>query len=232
MTIALLRILPQALVLSVLTTIAVLALPAPAVAQDTVYEFSGSCSDCQNTGNGVLTLQDYTPGALLSAGNFVSFSYSSNLLTFDITQSELDFDTIGIPGTTPFVSGLTTTSLGLSGALGATAGPADFYLNASVTEGNTAYSINFDSCVSAVCGSGLTGPGAWNILAEAVGNSQLPGGLQTKTNDYGYSHTWTPASAIAAPEIDAGSALGGITLLILALALLGDRETRTLRPIR
>jgi len=231
MTVKLLRSLPQALVLLSLTTIAAMSLPGRAAAQDSVYDFSGSCSDCQNTGSGVLTLQDYTPGTALSASNFVSFTYSSNLLTFNITQSELDFNTIGVAGTTPFVSGPTTTSLGLTGALGATAGPADFYLNASVTEGDANYSINFDSCASAVCGSGLTGPGAWQILAEAVANSQLPGGLQTKANDYGYSHTWTPVSAIGAPEIDAGSALGAAILLISALAVLLGRRPRSLEAI-
>jgi hypothetical protein len=232
MTIAMLRTLPQALVVSGLLTLMALALPTPVLAQDSTYDFSGNCADCQNTGNGVLTLQNYTPGTALSASNFVSFTYSSNLLTFNVTQTELDFDTIGINGTTPFVSGPTTTNLGLSGDLGATAGPADFYLNASVTEGNANFSINFDTCSSSACGSGLTGPGAWNILTEAVGNSQLPGGLQTKINDYGYAHTWTPPSAIAAPEIDAGSAIGAVTLLVSALAVLCGRRPRSLQPIR
>ncbi len=231
MTVKLLRRLPQSLVLSGLATIAAIAWSGRAAAQDSVYDFSGSCADCQNTGNGVLTLQDYTPGTALSASNFVSFTYSSNLLTFNITQSELDFNTIGIPGTTPFVSGPTTTSLGLSGDLGASAGPADFYLNASVTEGNAAFSVNFDSCASAVCGNGLTGPGAWNILTEAVGNSQLPGGLQTKVNDYGYSHTWTPVPSVAAPEMDGGSATGAVTLLISGIAVLRGRRRRSVEAI-
>jgi hypothetical protein len=225
--------LPQTLALSALLAIGALVLPVQAVAQDTVYDFSGSCNDCQNTGNGVLTLQNYTPGTTLSADNFVSFTYSSNLLTFNVTQSELDFNTLGIANTSPFVSGPTTTDVGLSGALGSTAGSADFYLNASITEGSSAYSINFDSCStsSAVCGSGLTSPGEWQILTAAVGNSSLPGGLGTKISDYGFSHAWTPVSVVAAPEMDAGSATGAVALLIAVLAVMGGRRSRPLEKI-
>ncbi len=224
-----LGMLPLALVLSALATIAAMALPAQAVAQDTVYNFSGSCSDCQIQAN-QLTLQNYTPGSALSASNFVSFTYQSDQLTFTVTQNELDFNTIGIPGTSPFVSGPISTNIGLTGALGATAGPADFYLNAALIEGNVDYSLSFDSCI-AVCGNGLTSPGQWQIFTSAMQNSELPGGLATKVNDYGFSHTWTPAAAIAAPEIDAGSAAGAISLLISALAVLCGRRTRPLETI-
>ena len=226
--------LSQAFALSAFTTLAALALPVQAIADDTSYDFSGGCSDCQNTGNGVLTLQNYTPGTALSGVNFVSFIYSSNLLTFNITQSELDFDTVGTSGTSPYVSGPINTSIGLSGDLGTTTGPANFYLNASTTQGNANYSVNFDTCTTD-CGSGLTSPNEWQVITAAVANSQLPGGLQTKVNDYGFSHTWTPVStgtAVAAPEIDASSAVGALTLLMSALTVWGGRRSRFLRPTR
>jgi hypothetical protein len=231
--------LAQALGAFAFVTITMLVSPPKALAQDTVYDFSGNCSDCQNTGAGVLTLQNYTAGTSLNASNFVSFTYTSNLLTFNVTQSELDFNTIGIAGTTPVVSGPSSVGLGLSGALGATAGPADFYFNASVTQGSANYSINFDSCIDN-CGSGLTSPGEWQIIPAAEGNSQFPGGLSGHISDYGFGHTWTPvaaeADAVAAPEIDAESAAGAVTLLLTCLAVLHGRRTsgrgaRNLEPV-
>lgn len=216
-------------------TAAVFVLPVRAVAQETVYDFSGSCSDCQDTGNGVLTLQDYTPGTALSASNFVSFIYASNLLTFTITQSELDYTVVECPpdsyGCTPgtVASGPISTGIGLSGALGATAGSADFYLNAANPEGNGGSSINFDSCSasSANCSGGLTSPGEWQVIATDTGSSNLPGGLGTKM-DYGFGHTWTPVSSItAAPEMDAGSAAGAVTFLLAAVAVSRGRRRRS-----
>jgi hypothetical protein len=60
------------------------ALSAPAAATDTSFLFTGECADCTGTGTGTLVLQDYTIGDLLSADNFVSFNYSSNLTSFTI----------------------------------------------------------------------------------------------------------------------------------------------------
>lgn len=58
------------------------ALSAPAAAVDTTFLFKGTCGDCTGTGTGTLVLKNYTIGEVLSADNFVSFSYTSNLTTF------------------------------------------------------------------------------------------------------------------------------------------------------
>jgi hypothetical protein len=70
--------------------------PAPTV----TYEFVGQCSDCTGTGVGYLTLQGYTLGASLNCSYFVSFTYSSNLISLNITQCSLLIGTLGptLPG--------------------------------------------------------------------------------------------------------------------------------------
>lgn len=68
-----------------------------AVGATTTYQFAGQCSDCSGTGVGLLTVQNYTQGAALGNANFVSFSYSSNLISYTITASNL----VGLVGTLP-----------------------------------------------------------------------------------------------------------------------------------
>ena len=58
------------------------AFAVPAAAVD--FEFSGTCIDCSGTGKGTLVLKDYTFGDTLTAANFVSFTYSSNLLSYTL----------------------------------------------------------------------------------------------------------------------------------------------------
>ena len=54
------------------------------------YTFTGVCTDCKGSGVGHLTLMDYTLGATLSVANFVSFDYTSDLIsTSFVTVSEL-----------------------------------------------------------------------------------------------------------------------------------------------
>ena len=51
-----------------------------------VYDFTGVCTDCTGDGHGVLTLAgDYQLGDVISTSNFVSFSYSSNLVPSYVT---------------------------------------------------------------------------------------------------------------------------------------------------
>ena len=52
------------------------------------YRFVGQCSDCTGTGIGMLTVQNYTLGSSLTSCNFVSFTYTSNLTGFTMTQSD------------------------------------------------------------------------------------------------------------------------------------------------
>jgi hypothetical protein len=53
------------------------------------YSFSGLCSDCTGHGTGLLVLQNYTPGTLAGDSNFVSFDYSSNLISYSVTSANL-----------------------------------------------------------------------------------------------------------------------------------------------
>jgi hypothetical protein len=74
---------------------AALLTAVPACA-DTIYQFTGTCAvnDCTGVGTGVLTLSNYNPGDTLSvaAGTFVSFTYSSNLISFSIlSPAELTY---------------------------------------------------------------------------------------------------------------------------------------------
>jgi hypothetical protein len=48
----------------------------------TTYTFTGDCGDCTGQGTGTLVLQNYTLGDDLQNSNFVSFTYSSNLIDF------------------------------------------------------------------------------------------------------------------------------------------------------
>jgi hypothetical protein len=72
-------------------TFAVLAVPTVAHAVTIQsYSFTGQCTDCTGTGLATLNLSGYTEGAPIQAGNFVSFSYSSDLISlFEITSSDL-----------------------------------------------------------------------------------------------------------------------------------------------
>jgi len=58
------------------------AFAVPAAAVD--FEFTGTCIDCSGTGKGTLVLKDYSFGDTLTAANFVSFTYSSNLLSYSL----------------------------------------------------------------------------------------------------------------------------------------------------
>lgn len=61
-----------------------LSAPAGAVALDTLsyWSFSGVCApgDCDGTGEGLLTLKNYSSGDALSVSNFVGLTYSSSVL--------------------------------------------------------------------------------------------------------------------------------------------------------
>ena len=60
------------------------AMAAPAAAVD--FKFSGTCIDCSGTGEGTLVLKDYTLGSTLTTANFVSFTYTSNLLSYSLNS--------------------------------------------------------------------------------------------------------------------------------------------------
>ena len=62
----------------------------PAAAATTVtFDFVGKCADCSGYGLGQLTLTNFTPGQKITAANFVSFSYTSNMIDLSISASQL-----------------------------------------------------------------------------------------------------------------------------------------------
>jgi uncharacterized membrane protein len=77
---------------------ALLGILGPEQARATIFNFTGACFDCTGIGFGVLTVQNYTQGSAFSNSNFVSFTYSSNLiLALSITPVDLDSFTGLIP---------------------------------------------------------------------------------------------------------------------------------------
>ena len=54
---------------------------------DTTFSFTGQClpNDCASPGTGTLVLSGYTQGTAIDSTQFVSFNYSSNLLTLSFT---------------------------------------------------------------------------------------------------------------------------------------------------
>ena len=55
---------------------------ASAVTTYSTFTFTGDCGDCTGQATGTLVLKNYTLGDPLETSNFVSFAYSSNLLSF------------------------------------------------------------------------------------------------------------------------------------------------------
>jgi hypothetical protein len=84
------RFVSRLLVLSAFA-LALAPLQMSAITIPVQYTFTGVCQDCSGTGVGVLTLQDYTPGATITtkSDNFVSFTYLSNLTSFSVTGAQL-----------------------------------------------------------------------------------------------------------------------------------------------
>jgi hypothetical protein len=63
---------------------------SPIPGTQTTYNFVGTCaaSDCSGTASAQLVLANYTLGATIQTGNFVSLNYSSNLLSFTLLASD------------------------------------------------------------------------------------------------------------------------------------------------
>ena len=67
------------------------AIGCPTGGPQATYRFVGQCTDCSGTGVGLLTVQNYTLGNTLTSCNFVSFTYTSNLISFTMTQSDFPY---------------------------------------------------------------------------------------------------------------------------------------------
>ncbi len=63
---------------------------SPTPGTQATYNFVGTCavSDCTGTASAQLVLANYTLGATIQTGNFVSLNYSSNLLSFTLLASD------------------------------------------------------------------------------------------------------------------------------------------------
>ncbi len=86
-----------------------LVLTAHNVGAAIIYDWSGTCTDnCTGTASAVLTLKSsYTPGTVLTAADFVSFSYSSSSGSYDIPADASFVELLGSTGALPVSSGVT-----------------------------------------------------------------------------------------------------------------------------
>ena len=143
--------------------LAILCLPAVpqggsgAFTTRTTFYFTGTCSDCQGTGQGVLVLGNYTPGQPFSSGNFLSFTYSSNLIGFTID--------------------LTASNLFASGALPATLpGTASVLIRGQVngTFQNFQSQLSGQWCAGQSCASDFGGGSSWGLTAPGTTASTVP----------------------------------------------------------
>src|SRR5689334_11312287 len=72
-----------------------------AIVTTSSYQFVGNCSDCAGTAMATLVLQNYTPGSALNNSDFVSLTYSSNLLNFTLLANESPSITGSLPASLP-----------------------------------------------------------------------------------------------------------------------------------
>jgi hypothetical protein len=67
-----------------------------------VFNYSGTCTDCTFSNGTLLTIASYTPGSPLSTSPFITFTYTSNLVSFTINQNSPGFFVSGgLPATLP-----------------------------------------------------------------------------------------------------------------------------------
>jgi len=113
---------------------------------DVTYQFTGVCADCEGTGVGALTLQNYISGSPIVPGNFVSFTYSSNILSFSIPSPDELGDITGM----------------LPGSL-----PSTAFVDIQDTSIPSMVFISFDAgnwCVGTYCGADNGGDSSWSTV--------------------------------------------------------------------
>ena len=138
------------------------------------YRFVGQCTDCSGTGIGMLTVQNYTLGTALSNCNFVSFTYTSNLVSFTMTQSDSPNLSGMLPAPLPATATVTirdfviqmgfTSDVNGSWSVGAFS-PSD--TGASSLWGSATTTAVPTLSVAAWCALGLLLAGAGALLARA-----------------------------------------------------------------
>jgi hypothetical protein len=69
----------------------------------TVYDFTGTCTDCSGFGNAELTLASYVPGSAITTANFVSFHYDGTdlLAAYTISAADVSYISGSITGPLP-----------------------------------------------------------------------------------------------------------------------------------
>jgi hypothetical protein len=135
-----------------------------------VFDFTGTCSDCSGVATAVLTLQDFTSG-WVSASQFVSFSYQSNLTSFTVTTSDLD--------TKDFIALLIPSEM-----------PWDTQVEVGLANGPNSTSVSFDSFMT----------GNWTVLGPSASVSGILVGAR-RSEDIGVNGVWSAASLTSsAPE--------------------------------
>jgi hypothetical protein len=66
------------------------------------FSFTGTCvTDCTGFGTATLVLTDYTQGQDITANNFVSFTYNSNILSLFFNASDLNSISGNLPAVLP-----------------------------------------------------------------------------------------------------------------------------------
>lgn len=129
-----------------------LAGPAPASAtppSTTTYYFTGTCQDCTGVGLGQLTLlSSYTLGNTLTSGDFVSLSYSSNLISYTYGAAVLS----GIYGSLP-------------ASLPGNSGYVDLFFNSNANE---FYASSGYWCTGGTCAADYGYADNWSATAPAV----------------------------------------------------------------
>ena len=90
-------------------TIVALGMAAPQAGAAVIYDWSGICDEgCTGQASAVLTLANtYVPGTQVMAGDFISFSYSSDSGSYSI-PADAGLELIFGPAVLPVVSGSAT----------------------------------------------------------------------------------------------------------------------------
>jgi hypothetical protein len=144
------RVRPVLLALTLLFVCAFSAAPIPPTT--TTFSFVGTCTDCSGQGQATLVLQNYTLGSTILLANFVSLTYSSNLVNF----------TLG-PANVPSISGSLPASL-------TSAADVDFF----ATTGGAAQgmelhtSSNGNWCGGFECAGDYGTAGTWSLYSAPV----------------------------------------------------------------
>jgi hypothetical protein len=118
----------------------------------TTFSFVGTCTDCSGQGQATLVLQNYTLGNTILLANFVSLTYSSNLVNFTLT-----------PANVPSISGSLPASL-----------PSAASVNFFATTGGAAQGMELNTsndgtwCSGFECAGDRGTAGTWSLYSAPV----------------------------------------------------------------